>query len=235
MSEPSGRPSRTPFATYDPDTSSWRTSQPSLFSGSLPEQSVTWPVSGMTRNGAAYARPMSVPHTDATGVSSLLPTPTASEATGAGYTDRANGGGRNLRTEVVEKLLPTPRTTDLKSTVRKHVKQGQGTLAETVAVHLLPTPTARLGQSRGASHPDRRKELHPKRSGELDEVAVHLIPTPLASDAGPRGGTTGFGLRDWSRGISRGDSTNLPSAAGPPSWVDVPLPLPSLAEPAPHG
>jgi hypothetical protein len=28
-----------------------------------------------------------------------------------------------------------------------------------------------------------------------------LIPTPLHSDAGPRGGTTGFGLRDWSRGL----------------------------------
>jgi hypothetical protein len=28
-----------------------------------------------------------------------------------------------------------------------------------------------------------------------------MLPTPLASDAGPRGGTTGFGLRDWSRGL----------------------------------
>lgn len=27
------------------------------------------------------------------------------------------------------------------------------------------------------------------------------LPTPLASDAGPRGGTTGYGLRDWSRGL----------------------------------
>lgn len=28
-----------------------------------------------------------------------------------------------------------------------------------------------------------------------------MIPTPLASDAGPRGGTTGYGLRDWSRAL----------------------------------
>jgi hypothetical protein len=28
-----------------------------------------------------------------------------------------------------------------------------------------------------------------------------LIPTPLQADAGPRGRTTGYGLRDWSRGL----------------------------------
>lgn len=41
----------------------------------------------------------------------------------------------------------------------------------------LPTPTARLGDSRGSSHPDRRKELCAKRSGELDEVVEHCLPT----------------------------------------------------------
>ncbi len=41
----------------------------------------------------------------------LLPTPTASESTGPGYTDRDNGGGRNLRTEVT--LLPTPAVNDM--------------------------------------------------------------------------------------------------------------------------
>jgi hypothetical protein len=46
------------FATYDPVTSSWRTSQLSL----LEEWSVfseTWPRWGTTQNGAAYAPPMS--------------------------------------------------------------------------------------------------------------------------------------------------------------------------------
>jgi DNA (cytosine-5)-methyltransferase 1 len=48
-----------------------------------------------------------------------------------------------------------------------------------VITNLLPTPTARLGSSRGASHPDCRRELQPKRGGELDEVAVHvLLPAP---------------------------------------------------------
>lgn len=30
-------------------------------------------------------------------------------------------------------------------------------------------------------------------------ATVDLLPTPRASDAGPRGGTTGFGLRNWTR------------------------------------
>lgn len=54
----------------------------------------------------------------------------------------------------------------------------------------MPTPQARDGDpnSRGASHPDRRKELCGKRGGQLDEVGVHLLPTPVASDSqgGPR-------------------------------------------------
>lgn len=71
-------------------------------------------------------------------------------------------------------------------------------------VALLPTPTARLGDNRGASHPDRRRELNAKRAGELDEVAIHLLqPTPRASD-GTKGGPNQRG--------SSGDLM-LPSAA----------------------
>lgn len=45
-----------------------------------------------------------------------------------------------------------------------------------------------------------------------------LIPTPLASDAGPRGGTTGYGLRDWSR-----------------AHALLPTPLVGSTAPAAHG
>jgi integrase len=41
------------LASFDPDTSSWRTSQLSLLGG-LDEFSGTWPRSGMTRSGTAY-------------------------------------------------------------------------------------------------------------------------------------------------------------------------------------
>jgi hypothetical protein len=56
-----GRSSPESFAEYDPDTSSWRTSQDSLFEESTPF-SQTWPMSGMTRNGTAYRqRPSALP------------------------------------------------------------------------------------------------------------------------------------------------------------------------------
>src|SRR5688500_9829682 len=50
------------FATYDPATLSWRTSQ-ICFTGEQAEYLVTWPRAGMTRNGNAYQRPPLVPRT----------------------------------------------------------------------------------------------------------------------------------------------------------------------------
>jgi hypothetical protein len=54
-----------PFAFYDPDTSSWKTSQPSLFED-LTSLQETWPRSGMTCNGTAFLLPPSAPLTAAT-------------------------------------------------------------------------------------------------------------------------------------------------------------------------
>lgn len=63
------------LASFDPATSSWRTSQLSLLGG-LDEFSGTWPRSGMTRNGTAYRLQPLAPLTGGT-ASGLLPTPTA--------------------------------------------------------------------------------------------------------------------------------------------------------------
>jgi hypothetical protein len=65
------------FACYDQRTSSWKTRQDSLLGG-LAELSVTWPLSGMTRNGTAYRRLPSAPRTYEL-ASGLWPTPVASE------------------------------------------------------------------------------------------------------------------------------------------------------------
>jgi hypothetical protein len=63
------------FANFDPDTSSWRTSQLSLLEDSG-ECLLTWPRAGMTRNGiASRLRPLA-PLTGGT-ASGLLPTPVA--------------------------------------------------------------------------------------------------------------------------------------------------------------
>ena len=64
------------FASFDPPTSSWKTSQLCL-SGELAMFSAAWPESGSMRAGKCYRRAPSVPHIH-DGECSLWPTPTAS-------------------------------------------------------------------------------------------------------------------------------------------------------------
>jgi hypothetical protein len=73
MTGTSGLESETPFAIYDPDSSSWRTSALTFPWGSG-EWSATWPRSGTTRSGRAYELPMLAHHIDASACSSSLPT-----------------------------------------------------------------------------------------------------------------------------------------------------------------
>lgn len=110
MSGRSGQQSREPFATYDPDSSCWRTSQPSLLLENLPEQSVIWPRSGMWDRGAAYPLPLSGQRTSANESSSLLPTPTA---TSYGNNQSPSAGAAvRPSLDTLAKLFPTPRASD---------------------------------------------------------------------------------------------------------------------------
>lgn len=61
------------FATLDPATSSWRTSQTCLLEG-WESFSATWPRSGTMRNGTVFLRPPLVPRISVTGFG-YLPTP----------------------------------------------------------------------------------------------------------------------------------------------------------------
>lgn len=75
----SGRSSRASFAIWDRDTSSWKTSQRSLFGGWI-GFSESWPRSGMMQSGIAYRLQPSNPLTAAIGSSwsrGEYPTPTA--------------------------------------------------------------------------------------------------------------------------------------------------------------
>jgi hypothetical protein len=167
MHEPSGRRWREPFARFDPDTSSWRTWQPSLPLENLPELPVTWPRSGTWDLGAAYALPMSVPPTGVCGPSSLLPTPNAADGTG-GPGNSGRDGGLNLRTTPT--LLPTPQWADGDRSSLTMVR-GNPTLIGA----LLPTPRATDGTKGG---PNQRGS-----SGDLMlPSAVQLLPTPSASN-----------------------------------------------------
>jgi hypothetical protein len=70
----SGLNMRGSFASYDPNTSSWRMFQLSLFGG-LTEFSERWPSSGMMRNGQCFPRAHWVRHIHVSACS-LWPTPT---------------------------------------------------------------------------------------------------------------------------------------------------------------
>lgn len=200
MSDTSGRTSLPPFAFYDPDTHSLRTSQTTFGSDST-SSSPTLPASGSMRNGALFARRRSALPIVANGCSSspLLKTPTAQLAVNGGsqHPDkrRAGGHGPTLADEV-EHLLPTPRAQngeDRNQRIWARPLDQPQNLENALA--LLPTPTARLGDStsRGAD-PARYKgpqSLNGRRSNLDDCIAAVETKAP------------------W-----LGGSSNLPSADG---------------------
>jgi hypothetical protein len=100
------------FASYDPDTCLWRTSQLSLFGGWEPF-SETWPRSGMTVSGSAY-RQLPLARRIAVTASSLWPTPRSSpnenRQTRPTPSQLTGKHGMNLATAV--NLWPTPSASD---------------------------------------------------------------------------------------------------------------------------
>ncbi len=131
-----GSVTQTPFATFDPDSSSWRTWEPSLFEDST-SFSGRWPKSGTTLGGRAFELPTSVLPTSGTACSSSvsLGTPSARAAKGANSVRVASGDTRGLLENQVA-TLPTPRTTDSQGPGL----HGDGGMDLRTTVSLLPTP-----------------------------------------------------------------------------------------------
>ena len=96
------------FAVLDTTSGRWldANGKTDLFHEHSPWYLQSFPTSGSMRNGTASARPTSAHHTPGS-VSSLLPTPTASDRNGIG--DHGDGAG-DLRSTVA--LLPTPTAYD---------------------------------------------------------------------------------------------------------------------------
>lgn len=110
MTDTSGPTSSPPFATYDPESSSWKTYGDTSLWGST-EFSETWPKSGMTVGGSAFRLPLPVLPTAANASSSLLKTPTAQLAINGGsqHPDKRKAGGHGpTLADEIEHLLPTP-------------------------------------------------------------------------------------------------------------------------------
>ena len=162
MSGRSGRKSRVLFALYDPESSCWKTLQQSLPLGNLPEQSATWPRSGMWDSGAVYALPTLAPPTDEPEYSSLL-------------TPRATRRGSATETTA---LLPTPDAYEGSRGGSQHPDKrkaaGHSPYLACVAEHLLPTPTVSDGNGAGA---------HGAGGSDL-RTAISLLPTPTATPYG---------------------------------------------------
>ena len=220
MSVTSGRMSRTPLAFYDPDSSSWRTSQITFDWDSTPS-SPTLPRWGMTRRGVMYELATPALPTFAGASLSLLPTPEAKlSSSGPDYAraTRPGSGGDDLTT-TIHKLFPTPRATDgTKGGPNQRGSSGD-LMMPSVAARLLPTPTAQA-----AKH-----AADDRGPGTLDDfnlwsVAARMMPTPSVADAMgghlPRGGKRSNELLLPGVAKSIGASTKPPDDAGKPSSGD---------------
>lgn len=101
-----GSVTQTPFAYYDPDSSSWRTWEPFLFEDST-SFSGRWPKSGTTLGGHAFELPTSVLPTSAIACSSL-PSPGTPQARDYKGVPGSRFNSKSLPRGVA--LLPTPRS-----------------------------------------------------------------------------------------------------------------------------
>lgn len=223
MSDTSGPPAWTPFAFFDPDSSSLKMSQLSfqqMLEPSSTTSSPTWPKQGLMRNGECFelptlGRPIDVSE------SSLLPTPSAMESTptdeymreceeaGIQPDERLYLPGRKWHSQrtlsrVVPTLLPTPAARDHKGgtevTSADQLTQARGDggasdLPSVAGWVGIPTPQAR----------DHKGPLSGTKGGKDLSSEVLLLPTPAASDH--KGAASPEAAKDWEH---RG--TNLPEA-----------------------
>lgn len=165
----SGPKSSDLLASYDPITSSWKTSQLCLLAQAngevdgLAEFSEAWPNAGMMRNGETYRLSWSVPST-AESAFGLLPTPSKSDpilerraaaATNAHITKNGTvrNGPSNLGLPGMVRLWPTPRNcTAMAATITPESAWDAGrfpNLETMVGWSLWPTPQASDVRDRG--------------------------------------------------------------------------------------
>jgi hypothetical protein len=202
MTAGSGRRSPVSLASYDPELSSWRTSQVSLLSTEderFPRSSERWPTSGMTRRGRAFALPMSERATSASG-SSSLPTPASRD-----------WKGDNGRAGTLPNLLHTPTTGDTVPNYDHRASPGYTraipvpNLAAQIEDELLPTPRHEgfdAGNHRG--QPD-----------SLNQT-IRMLPTPKTPTGGSeaRAGRKARGSGGEDLAASIGELTSPPSEGG---------------------
>jgi hypothetical protein len=190
-----GASTRESFASFDPDTYLWRTSQLSLLGG-LTEFSETWPRAGMTRNGTAYLLQPLAPLTGGI-ASGSLPTPRVADA-------ERGGRGDDLATAVARENWPTPNARDHKDTGEG--RYGRGQLPEAVRERtkdgLWTTPTAGDTGHRKRGYAQGGTPLSAQTGGALNPTWVEwlmgfppgwtvLPPSEIPSSRRSRSGSDG--------------------------------------------
>jgi len=194
-----GSVTQTPFATYDPGSSSWRTWEPSLFEDST-SFSGRWPKSGTTLDGRAYELPSSALPTNATGCSSSVSrgTPSARAAKGANSVRVASGDTRGLLENQVA-TIPTPQARDGNHGGPQGKRflnpERPNDLDDFVdALALLPTPVVNdMGVNKTVEWWDEwvaeKKAQHGNGNGHGNSLAIEVLrltgaATPLPSGDG---------------------------------------------------
>jgi hypothetical protein len=239
-----------PFAYFDPDSSSSRTSpdsQPRWVSvqGSLLSEpsSPTWPRCFTWDADFAYQLPTSEAATSESESSFLLPTPMADDdrKTPEQHLEMKRnlpGGARYMITSLAvlakagfrqPNLLPTPNASHRGDRSRASLERGGGRELRAIR-NLLPTPTTQdAANTAGPSQ-------HERNSEPLNVVAAKLLPTPTATDSESSGSRNlegsrahaGVSLTDailYGNSTTRrdGDPMPSPSSDGPDS-LDGALP-----------
>lgn len=207
------------FASFDPATSSWRTSPPCsparASAGTArrsAEFSATWPKQGMTRSGRAY-RLGSSGHRTCESASGSWPTPHGMPKRGQRRNPGPSGnelGRAVLRAE--RESFPTPTETDARkgyaSAPGPGNRRGRQTLSGAVQVRLWPTPKA----SDSSRDPGQAKCYEPgkrKRSNLKDALRY----SQRESGEPTRGGLNPAWV-EWLMGFPLG-WTALPPSATP--------------------
>lgn len=215
------------FASFDPLSSLWKTSQRSLVED-LETFSETWPRSGMMLGGTAFQLPPLAPLTAATG-SGLLPTPEASNTKASAM----RSGGRSPRDflaplpskafalGMVQKpthSIPTPTASD--HIVRECTSSEALNFETNKSVSLnrwvgmWPTPHANCGTGAGQA---------PNKTGGLNlQTAVRRWPTPCSSMAKGSSPASLTRKNGADRSNDRLDHAVMASDSGQlnPTWVE---------------
>ncbi len=173
----SGPRSLESFATWDPESCSWKTCQGSLFEAGLTQYSGTWPRSGSMRNGESFQPPESGLPTNESGFS-FWRSPEGSDGEGGVMEIRSDTAGHyKLRDQA--SAWPTPNSTPGMNDLNVQ-KSGDGRKKPNKlgwAVGTWPTPKA--------SDPKVAGNNLTTGNGMGLEKAARLWPTPIRPDSHP--------------------------------------------------